>query len=47
MRYGHGIRVWADGRRYEGEWRDDTYFTGVATFPDGDRVEWRNCDPVA
>ena len=37
-RHGRGVRVWANGNKYEGEWRDDLmYGTGVFTYSTGGR----------
>ena len=47
--HGHGITNWADGSRYEGEFRDGWHHgRGTYTSADGDSTtcEWRNHDVV-
>ena len=38
--HGQGIYEWADGNRYEGQWKDDNmHGQGIYQFPDGSRYE--------
>ena len=38
--HGHGIRVWVDGHRYEGQWKNGTMCGhGTMHFPEGDYYE--------
>ena len=39
-RHGRGVMEWSDGRRYEGEWREDKRSgRGIYTFNDGGRYD--------
>ena len=47
--HGHGVKVWEDGSKYTGEWRDNMYHGyGTKLDPDGAVVhqgEWRDDQP--
>jgi len=39
---GRGTYTWANGTRFEGEWRDGIQISGIKIGPDGTRVEIAN-----
>lgn len=46
-KHGKGVKVWANGDRYEGEWREDKqHGRGIYMWANGDRYEgeWKDGD---